>query len=96
MFAGHQEKPNIVVFHPQAKSVLVSAGYDCRLLVWDVSKPIVSIILDQLSAPVRCVVLCCVVLCCVVLCCVVLCCVVLCCVVLCRVVKVTLPLCWLV
>lgn len=53
MVAGHQEKPNVIQFHPFAKSLLASAGYDCRLLVWDISKLAVAISLDELSAPVR-------------------------------------------
>lgn len=48
---GHQEKPNALAFHPQASSLLASAGYDGRLLVWNVDTQKVAITLDPLREP---------------------------------------------
>ena len=50
--SGHQEKPNILAFHPQASSLLASAGYDGRLLVWNLDTQKVAITLEPLSEPV--------------------------------------------
>ena len=50
--SGHQDKANILHFHPQAKSLLASAGYDRRLLLWDLSTLNVALSLTGLSAPV--------------------------------------------
>ena len=50
---GHQEKPNVLAFHPQAKSLLVSAGYDCRILLWNLNTQQVAIELNALPQPVR-------------------------------------------
>lgn len=43
---GHQDKPNVIAFHPLAKSVLASAGYDGCLHIWNVDKKEISITLD--------------------------------------------------
>jgi coronin-7 len=48
---GHQEKPNILCFHPQASSLLASAGYDCRLLIWDLTERTISLQMDPLPEP---------------------------------------------
>eukprot|EP00122_Pirum_gemmata_P015908 Pgem_evm1s14866 len=37
MNTGHHQKVNIVKFHPLAKDVLISCGYDNLINVWDVS-----------------------------------------------------------
>ena len=49
---GHQEKVSILQFHPQAKSLLASAGYDCKLLLWDLSSRSVALSLEDTSEPV--------------------------------------------
>ena len=50
-FIGHDEKANVLQFHPQAKSIFASAGYDCQLLLWKIPTGIIHVI-DHLSAPV--------------------------------------------
>ena len=52
LLGGHQEKPNVLQFHPQARSLLASAGYDCKLLLWDLSSLSVAVTLDELPEPV--------------------------------------------
>lgn len=49
---GHQEKPNILTFHPQARDVLMSAGYDGKIFIWDLSNHRVVMEMDPLSQPV--------------------------------------------
>ena len=49
---GHQEKVNVLQFHPQAKSLLASSGYDCKLLLWDLSSHSVALSLECSSEPV--------------------------------------------
>lgn len=53
IITGHQDKANVLQFHPQANSLLASAGYDCRLLLWDISSLSVVLTLDKLPEPVR-------------------------------------------
>jgi len=48
---GHQEKPNLLAFHPQASSLLASVGYDCRLLIWNLDTQKVEITMDPLPEP---------------------------------------------
>ena len=50
---GHQEKPNILCFHPQASSLLASAGFDCQLFLWDLEERAISLRMDPLPQPVR-------------------------------------------
>ena len=50
---GHQEKPNILCFHPQASSLMASAGFDCRLLIWDLEQRKIALRMDPLPQPVR-------------------------------------------
>ena len=49
---GHQEKPNLLAFHPQASSLLASAGYDGRLLIWNLDTRKIEITMDTLPEPV--------------------------------------------
>ena len=49
---GHHEKPNVLAFHPQANSLLASAGYDGKLLIWNVEKKTIEITLEPLAEPV--------------------------------------------
>ena len=49
---GHQEKPNLLAFHPQATSLLASAGYDGRLLIWNLDTRKIEITMDTLPEPV--------------------------------------------
>ncbi len=48
---GHNEKANVIQFHPQASGLFASAGYDCQLLLWKIPTGIVHVI-DNLSTPV--------------------------------------------
>ena len=50
---GHHEKPNVLAFHPQAEGLLASAGYDCKLLLWDLTNQCVAKELDPLPQPVH-------------------------------------------
>ena len=49
---GHQEKPNILCFHPLASSILASCGYDCRLYIWNVNTKKIAITLNPVKEPV--------------------------------------------
>ena len=49
---GHYEKPNIVKFHPHAQDVLTSAGYDCRVFLWNIGTGSIEIKLDATPEPV--------------------------------------------
>jgi coronin-7 len=48
---GHQEKPNVLCFHPQASSLLASAGFDCQLLIWDLKEGATALQMDPLPQP---------------------------------------------
>ena len=50
---GHQEKPNLLCFHPQASSLLATAGFDCHLFIWDLEERAISLRMDTLPQPVR-------------------------------------------
>ena len=50
--SGHQEKPNLLCFHPQASSLLASAGFDCQLFLWDLEERTISLRMDPLPQPV--------------------------------------------
>ena len=50
--AGHQEKPNVLTFHPQARDLLMSAGYDGKIFLWDLSIHRVAMEMETLSQPV--------------------------------------------
>lgn len=50
--AGHQEKPNVLTFHPQARDLLMSAGYDGKIFLWDLSTHRVAMEMETLSQPV--------------------------------------------
>ena len=49
---GHEEKCNVLAFHPHASSLLVTAGYDRNVLIWDLEEKEVAITLDPLPEPV--------------------------------------------
>lgn len=51
---GHQEKPNVLAFHPQAEGLLASAGYDRKLLLWDLSDQRIAMEMELLPQPVCC------------------------------------------
>ena len=51
-FAGHQEKANVLAFHPQAEGLLASAGYDGKLLLWDLASHCVVKEMEGLPHPV--------------------------------------------
>ena len=53
LFVGHREKANILCFHPLASDVMATAGYDGKLLIWDMNKRQVEISLDPVQEPVR-------------------------------------------
>lgn len=36
--AGHDDKPNIVKYHPTANGVLASSSLDLTVKIWDISK----------------------------------------------------------
>jgi coronin-7 len=48
---GHQEKPNLLCFHPQASSLLATAGFDCHLFIWDLEERAISLRMDPLPQP---------------------------------------------
>ncbi|CAI8048905.1 Coronin-7 [Geodia barretti] len=50
-FIGHQEKPNLLCFHPQASSLLATAGFDCHLFIWDLEERAISLRMDPLPQP---------------------------------------------
>ena len=47
-----QGKANILTFHPQARDVLMSAGYDGKIFIWDLSNHSIAMEMDSLSQPV--------------------------------------------
>ena len=49
---GHEEKCNVLLFHPLASSLLTSAGYDGSVFIWDLENREVAITLDPLPEPV--------------------------------------------
>ena len=51
---GHQEKANVLAFHPQAEGLLASAGYDGKLLLWDLTDQCVAMEMEPLPQPVCC------------------------------------------
>jgi coronin-7 len=48
---GHEEKCNVLLFHPLASSLLTSAGYDGSVFIWDLENREVAITLDPLPEP---------------------------------------------
>ena len=50
---GHNDKPNIVKYHPTAKGVLASAAMDLTIKIWDVDKAKDLITLNGLTDSVR-------------------------------------------
>ncbi|CAI8054249.1 Coronin-7 [Geodia barretti] len=48
---GHQEKPNLLCFHPQASSLLATAGFDCHLFIWNLEERAISLRMDPLPQP---------------------------------------------
>lgn len=46
------EKANVLQFHPQAKALLASSGFDGKLLLWDLSSLSVCLSMDRLPEPV--------------------------------------------
>uniref|UniRef100_A0A1X7U457 Coronin n=1 Tax=Amphimedon queenslandica TaxID=400682 RepID=A0A1X7U457_AMPQE len=50
---GHYEKPNVIKFHPIAKDILASAGYDGKIFIWDVDKASIEITIEP-PEPVFC------------------------------------------
>ena len=53
MHVGHRDKANILQFHPQAKSLLASAGYDCQVILWNLDSLSIALTLNRLPEPVR-------------------------------------------
>ena len=43
---GHQRRVGVLAWHPTASNILLSAGQEGRLIVWDVSKGEAAIIFD--------------------------------------------------
>ena len=56
--AGHEDKCNILLFHPMASSLLATAACDGTVLIWDLDKKEVKISLDPLPEPVSGVCVC--------------------------------------
>lgn len=52
VYTGHHEKPNVLAFHPQARDLLMSAGYDGKIFLWDLSNRCVALEMKPLSQPV--------------------------------------------
>ena len=52
--AGHYEKPNVIKFHPISQDILASAGYDCKVFIWNVETRSIEITLDATPDPVYC------------------------------------------
>ena len=50
--AGHNDKPNVVRYHPTAKNVLTSAAYDQTVKLWDLDKGTDALTLTGHSEPV--------------------------------------------
>ena len=55
---GHEDKCNILLFHPLASSLLTSAACDGTVLIWDLEKKAVKITLDPHPEPVSGVCVC--------------------------------------
>jgi coronin-7 len=51
---GHYEKSNVIKYHPLAQHILASAGYDCKIFIWNVQTQSIVVTLESLPEPVFC------------------------------------------
>lgn len=53
-FPGHNDKPNLVKYHPVASGVLASSSLDLTVKIWDINKAKALITLTGHNEQVRC------------------------------------------